>query len=400
MKKIEFAPPDITEAEIAAVTETLRSGWITTGPRVKKFEVQIADYCSQERAVCLSSATAGLELALRLFEVGPGDEVVTTPYTYAATANVILHTGAKPVFADVKDDFNVDPEAVARVLSPRTKAVISVDFGGMPVDYDELKTVLDEFRGWSPSAGTLQETLPRPLLLADTAHGFGAEYDGRKLGSIADMTVFSFHAVKNLTTAEGGAVTFGGPFCGMESDEIYKQLRLLSLHGQSKDALAKMKAGAWRYTIELAGYKCNMTDIQAAIGMVQLSRYDAEILPHRKAICETYLEGLAGDPRFVLPSFVTARKRSSYHLFPLRLSAGNEKARDVLIDKMADAGIACNVHYIPLPLHPLYRGLGYRMEDYPKAAALYRSEVSLPVHSKMTTDDAKYVCGKLKEIGE
>ena len=286
-RKIQFSPPDITEEEIQAVSDTLRSGWITTGPKTKQFEKEIAEYCGVNKAICLNSATAGLESVLRLFGIGEGDEVITTPYTYTATASTILHTGAKVVFADVlPGSFNIDPESVAKAITSKTKAVIPVDIAGIPCDYDKLKNVLEEKKSlYNPKKGTLQETLCRPLLLADAAHSFGAEYKTgngwKKSGALADFSVFSFHAVKNLTTAEGGAVTFNS------GDDIYKQLQLLSLHGQSKDALAKMKAGSWRYSIELPGYKCNMTDIAAAMGLVQLKRYP-NLLARRREIFDLY----------------------------------------------------------------------------------------------------------------
>lgn len=399
MRNIPFSPPDITDAEINEVVDTLRSGWITTGPKTKKFEAQLAEYCGAPKIICLNSATAGMELVLRLFGVGEGDEVITTPYTFAATANVILHTGATPVMVDVRDDFNIDPARIAAALTTRTKAVVPVDIGGLPAGYDEINEVVNSFKDWSPKKGTLQEELTRPLVMADSAHAFGASYKGKKLGTAADVTVFSFHAVKNLTTAEGGAVTLRD-FGDAAADELYRRLQLMSLHGQSKDALSKMQAGAWKYTIEEAGYKHNMTDIQAAMGLAQLSRYDSEIVPARRGIIETYLECLAGDGRFILPVFETPVKQSSYHIFMLRLAKDDEGLRDEVIRRLAGDGVACNVHFIPLPMHPLYSKLGYRMEDYPVAAKLYRSEITLPVHSKMTTDDACYVCERLKEIAD
>lgn len=393
-RKIQFSPPDITEEEIQAVCDTLRSGWITTGPKTKQFEKEIAEYCGVNKAICLNSATAGLELVLRLFQIGEGDEVITTPYTYTATASVILHTGAKVVFADVlPGSFNIDPNAVAKVITSKTKAIIPVDIAGIPCDYDKLKSVLEEKKSlYNPKKGTLQETLCSPLLLADAAHSFGAEYktsDGwKKSGALADFSVFSFHAVKNLTTAEGGAVTFN---CG---DEVYKQLQLLSLHGQSKDALAKMKAGSWRYSIELPGYKCNMTDIAAAMGLVQLKRYP-KLLARRREIFDLYKKSFGADDRFILPQ-ESENFKSSYHVYTLKIRNADEAIRDEIIARCAESGVACNVHFIPLPMHPFYSSLGFKIEDYPNAYDMYKNEISLPVHTLMSDEDIVYVANTVK----
>lgn len=398
-RRIQFSPPDITEEEIQAVCETLRSGWITTGPKTKQFEREIADYCGVRKAVCLNSATAGLELILRLFGIGEGDEVITTPYTYTATASVILHTGAKIVFADVlPDSFNIDPNAVEAVVTERTKAVIPVDVGGVPCDYDELYRVLESKKMlYSPKKGTLQEKLPRPLLLADAAHSLGAEYksggEWKKSGSLADFSVFSFHAVKNLTTAEGGAVTFNGS-SEAEAESIYKKLQLLSLHGQSKDALAKMKAGSWRYSIELPGYKCNMTDIAAAMGLVQLKRYPS-LLAKRKDLFDLYRENFCSDSRLILPK-IGDKFKSSYHVYALRIQGADEVDRDKIIEWSAKNAVACNVHYIPLPMHPFYRSLGYKIEDFPNAYSMYKNEISLPVHTLMSREDVCYAAEIIK----
>ncbi len=398
-RRIQFSPPDITEEEIQAVCETMRSGWITTGSKTKQFEQKIADYCGVRKAVCLNSATAGLELILRLFEIGEGDEVITTPYTYTATASVILHTGAKIVFADVlPGSFNIDPNAVAAAVTERTKAVIPVDVGGIPCDYDELYRILEDKKSlYSPKKGTLQEKLSRPLLLADAAHSFGAEYKScskwKKSGSLADFSVFSFHAVKNLTTAEGGAVTFNGSD-DADAQNIYKQLQLLSLHGQSKDALAKMKAGSWRYSIELPGYKCNMTDIAASMGLVQLKRYPS-LLTRRKELFDLYKENFSADNRLILP-VESENFKSSYHVYALRIQGVDEIARDKIIEQCAENGIACNVHYIPLPMHNFYRSLGYEIKNYPNAYDMYKNEISLPVHTLMSDDDVCYVAEIIK----
>ena len=399
IKKIPFSPPDITELEINEVIDTLKSGWITTGPKTKKFEMEIAKYCNVEKAICLNSGTAGLELILRLFEIGPGDEVITTPYTFAATSNVILHTGAKPVFVDIeKDKFNIDPDKINNAITKKTKCVIPVDFGGLPCDYDEIKEVLNENKfKYKPQKGTLQKLTDRPIILSDAAHSFGALYKGRKIGGEADFSVFSFHAVKNLTTAEGGAITFNS-FKGHSSDEIYKKLHLFSLHGQSKDAFSKIKAGGWKYSIELPGYKYNMTDILASIGLAQLKRYDREILPKRKHICEVYKNELYSNERFILPHFKEINKESSYHIFALRIKGVDESIRDKIIYEMSNKNIALNVHFIPVVMHPAYIKLGYKIEDYLNTYNMYRNEISLPVYSTLNEENAVLICNELKEL--
>lgn len=398
-RRIQFSPPDITEEEIQAVCETMRSGWITTGPKTKQFEREIADYCAVRRAVCLNSATAGLELILRLFEIGEGDEVITTPYTYTATASVILHTGAKIVFADVlPGSFAIDPKAVAASVTEKTKAVIPVDVGGIPCDYDELYRILEDKKSlYSPKKSTLQDTLSRPLLLADASHSFGAEYKShgvwKKSGALADFSVFSFHAVKNLTTAEGGAVTFNGND-DADAQNIYKQLQLLSLHGQSKDALAKMKAGNWRYSIELPGYKCNMTDIAASMGLVQLKRYPS-LLARRKELFNLYKENFCTNDKLILPA-QGDNFESSYHIYALRIQDIDEIVRDKIIEQCAENGVPCNVHYVPLPMQPFYHSLGYKIENYPNAYNMYRNEISLPLHTLMSDEDVDYVAKSIK----
>jgi dTDP-4-amino-4,6-dideoxygalactose transaminase len=395
---IQFSPPDIGEAEIAEVVDTLRSGWITTGPKTKRFEAEIAAYCGTNRALCLNSATAGLELALRLLGIGEGDEVITTPLTFAATANVILHVGAKPVFADVlPGGFHIDPVSVARAVTPRTKAVIPVDYGGWCCDYDTLETALESKKSlWNPAMGTLQERFSRPVLIDDAAHSFGAEFNGKKAGSLGNMAVFSFHAVKNLTTAEGGAITVpaGGE---LDDDGVFKTLRLYSLHGQSKDALAKFQAGGWKYSIDLPGYKFNMTDIAAAIGLAQLRRYESEILPARAAIRSAYDRTLSDVPGLSLPPFPGAAGKATPHLYPVMLGSPDEYQRAAVIANLAAKGISANVHFIPLTMQPAYTRLGYRVQDTPEAYNSYAREISLPVHGKMGTGDAEYVAEKLRE---
>jgi len=393
-KKIPFSPPDIREEDIKLVVETLKSGWITTGPKVREFEKKIALYCGSEKAICLNSATAGLELVLRMFDIGPGDEVITTPYTFAATSNVIVHTGAKPVFVDVKkESFHIDPEGIEKAISSRTKAIIPVDIGGFPCDYDEIYHVLKSKRKYRGKRGTLQNCFDRPIIIADSAHSFGASYKGKKIGNITDFTVFSFHAVKNLTTAEGGAITFNS-FQGLSSEEIYKRLSLLSLHGQSKDAYSKYTGNSWRYTIEIAGYKCNMTDIAASLGLSQLNRYDTEILPSRKRIFEQYINLLKNDERFTLPY---SNEFPSYHLFMLRIKNIKEKERDEIIKKMAEKNIFLNVHFIPVVMQPAYIKMGYNIKDFPNTYEMYRNEISLPVYTGLSSEDIELVCSNLKD---
>lgn len=400
MKKIPFSPPDITEEEIAEVVDTLRSGWITTGPKTKRFEAMISEYCGVEKTICLNSATAGLELVLRLFDIGPGDEVITTPYTFAATANVIIHTGATPVFVDVKpDQFNIDPDAIARAITHKTKAVIPVDFAGFPCDYKEIYTILnDKKHVYHPTTGTLQESIDRPLVLIDAAHSFGSSYNGKKSGNLGDFSVFSFHAVKNLTTSEGGAITFNA-IGDTTSDELYKKLQLLSLHGQSKDAFTKMKAGGWFYDIAIAGYKYNMTDIAASLGIVQLKRFnDMQII--RKSIYEKYISLLSNDSRIILPDFNAEDKVYSYHLMPIRIKNADEKMRSSIIEFAAKKDIALNVHFIPVTMHPAYTNLGYSINSTPNAYNSYHNEITLPLYSTMTLDDVDCVVSVLHDALE
>jgi dTDP-4-amino-4,6-dideoxygalactose transaminase len=395
-EKIPFSPPDITELEILEVSDTLRSGWITTGPKTARFEKMIGEYCLADRAVCLSSATAGLELSLRLFDIGEGDEVITTPYTYAATANVILHTGARPVFADVrKGEYNIDPVSVESLITEKTKAVISVDVGGLPCDYDGIKEALEiRKRLFSPAAGTRQEGLDRPVYISDAAHSLGARYKGRPVGSSADFTVFSFHAVKNVTTAEGGAIVFSSSE-NWDPAGIEKTLRLLSLHGQDKDALSKTQLNSWRYSIEIPGYKCNMTDIQASLGIVQLGRYEKEMIPWRKKIAGIYNSELGKSPGLEMPVLCGSEMETSYHLFMARLRSGGETERDAIISGLAEKNIAANVHYIPVVMHPAYTKLGYSIGDYPNTYHAYEREITLPLYSTLPAGDAHRVCDEI-----
>ena len=399
-RKITFSPPDITDREIAEVVDTLKSGWITTGPKTKKFEEEIAKYCGIKKSVCLNSATAAMELALRLFDIGEGDEVITSAYTYTASASVIYHCGAKIILADTKNgEFNIDPKEVEKLITPKTKAIIPVDIGGFPADYSEILEIVEKKKDiFNPKKGTYQEKLGRILVLADSAHSFGSNYKGRKTGSVADITSFSFHAIKNLTTAEGGALTWNFSE-NFDNEQIYKELMLLALHGQNKDALAKLKAGAWKYDIVMPGYKCNMTDIMASIGLVQLERYDNEILQKKKELVfyyEKYLKDLTN--KIELPIFKNDDKESCRHLYMIRLKNQDEEKRNEVITKLGENDIATNVHFQPLPLLTAYKNLGFKIEDYPNAYNQYKNEISLPLHDFLSEDDVKYICEYIKKL--
>ncbi|MBU0677836.1 MAG: DegT/DnrJ/EryC1/StrS family aminotransferase [Verrucomicrobia bacterium] len=398
IKKIPFAPPDVTEADIEAVVKTLRSGWITTGPVTAEFESEICGYTGAEACLCMNSGTAAMELALRFLGVGEGDEVITTPYTYAATANVIVHTGARPVFVDVAPgSFNIDPRKIAEAITERTKAVMPVDIAGWPCDYDEIVEAVNAAKAlYRPDPDTPQTWFDRIPILADSAHSFGAAYKGRMLGSVADFTAFSFHAVKNLTTSEGGALVLR-PMGSRDMRAVYDQLRVLSLHGQNKDAFKKFNSSAWEYEIVSAGFKWNMTDISAALGLSQLARYDSDILPGRRRVFQSYREYLSDD-RFLHPLAENAEKRSSCHVYNLRIPDAAGERRNAIIEKMFDRGISTNVHFKPLPLHPYYAGRGYNMCDYPIAHEMYLSEISLPVYPQLTDDDVLYVAEAMRSV--
>ena len=393
LKKIPFSPPDITEEEISEVAAALRSGWITTGPRTKEFEKRIAAYCGTEQAVCLNSATACLELTLRLFGIGPGDEVVTSAYTYTASASVIAHVGAKIVLVDTAPgSYEMDYDALADAITPRTKAVIPVDVGGILCDYDRVFSIVEEKKGLFSAANEMQERLGRVLVLADAAHSFGAHRGGKLSGAFADFTSFSFHAVKNLTTAEGGAVTWRKDL-GLDGGEVYKQYQLMSLHGQSKDALAKTKLGAWEYDIVAPLYKCNMTDICAAVGLVQLNRYP-ELLAKRRRLTELYNGLLAGRGAEAAPH-IREGEESSFHLYLTRLTGKSEAERNAVIEAMAREGVAANVHYKPLPMLTAYKNLGFDIREYPQALVQYQNELTLPLYSTLTEEDAERVAETL-----
>lgn len=376
---IPFSPPRIDQKIIDEVTDTLRSGWITTGPKTKRFEKELSAYYGAPATLCLNSATAGLEIILRWFGVKAGDEVIVPAYTYSATANVIVHCGATPVFVDVNaTDFNISIAAIEKAITARTKAIMPVDFGGWPCDYDAINELVKKHAAAFVPETEEQKQLGRILVLSDAAHSIGAWYKGKRTGALTDVTVFSFHAVKNLTTAEGGAVALNLP-APFDNEAIYKYLCVKTLHGQNKDALAKMQKGNWKYDIIEAGYKCNMTDIMAAIGLVELARYDADTLAVRKSIFDAYSAAFANEAWAELPVYDHAGSVSSYHLYPLRIKGITEEQRDAIIQAIFDADVSVNVHFIPVPMMSFYKGLGYDISNYPVTYNNFSREISLPV---------------------
>lgn len=394
--KVPFSPPDMSELEVNEVCEAIRSGWITTGPRTKEFERKIADYCHTEKAVCLNSATACMELVLRLLEVGPGDEVITCAYTYTATASVTCHVGAKVVMVDTApDSFEMDYSKLADAITERTKVIIPVDLAGVVCDYDKVFAAVESKRHLFRPANDLQRAFGRVVVLADAAHAFGAQHKGKMCGEIADFTSFSFHAVKNLTTAEGGAVTWRN-IEGIDNEWIYKQFQLLSLHGQNKDALAKTQLGAWEYDIVSPAFKCNMTDIMAAIGLKQFERYP-QMLARRREIIERYNAALKDLNVEVLDHYGDDHA-SSGHLYFVRLLGKDVEYRNEVIIEMARREIACNVHYKPLPMMTAYKNLGFDIADYPNAYDHYRNEVTLPLNTCMTDEQVEYVIENFCDI--
>ena len=394
-RSIPFSPPDITEAEIQEVVDTLRSGWITTGPKTKEFERRVSAYCGTPKTVCFNSATAAMELALRLLGIGPEDEVITSAYTYSATCSVICHVGAKPVLIDVaRGTFHMNYDQLEDAITERTKAIIPVDIGGVMCDYERiLKIAEQKSYGFQPT-NALQRAYGRPIVIADAAHSFGSMRGGKRSGNAADFTAFSFHAVKNLTTAEGGALTWKR-HAEVDDEQVYKQLMLLALHGQSKDALAKLKPGAWEYDILFPGYKCNMTDVMASIGLRQLDRYEA-MNERRRDIMRRY------DAAFLPLGFESLQHagtdiRSNGHLYRLRPLGYGEKERNDLIQRMAESGIATNVHFKPLPMHKAYKAMGFDMGNFPNAYNQYKNEITLPNHTLLSDEDVGYVIRALKE---
>lgn len=396
LRNIPFSPPDMSEAEISEVAEALRSGWITTGPKTKEFERQIAAYCGTDKAVCLNSATACMEMILHVLGVGPGDEVITCAYTYTATASVTCHVGAKVVMVDTAPgSFEMDYSKLADAITERTKVIIPVDLAGIVCDYSKVFAAVEAKKHLFKPANDIQKAFDRVVVLADAAHAFGAQQNGKMCGNIADFTSFSFHAVKNLTTAEGGALTWK-PIPGIDDEWIYKQFQLLSLHGQNKDALAKTQLGAWEYDIVAPNYKCNMTDVMAGIGLAQFKRYPG-LLARRREIIEKYNAALAECNVEVLNHYGDDHA-SSGHLYLVRLLGKGVEERNAVITKMAECGIACNVHYKPLPMMTAYKNLGFDIADYPNAYAQYENEVTLPLHTRLTDEDVEYVISNFVEI--
>lgn len=390
--KIPFSPPDITEAEIEQVAEALRSGWITTGPKTKELEREVAAFCGVDKTVCLNSQTACAEMTLRLLGVGEGDEVITSAYTYTATASVVCHVGAKLILVDIQpDSFEMDYDQLENAITEKTKVIIPVDLGGVPCDYDRIFEIVEKKKAMFQPNNEIQDAIGRVIVMADAAHAFGAVWNEKPVGSIADFSNFSFHAVKNFTTAEGGAVTWR-EIEGIDSEEIYRQYQLLSLHGQSKDALAKTQLGAWEYDVIGPWYKCNMTDVTAGIGLAQMKRYK-ELLKRRKEIIAKYDAAFRPLGIEVLDHYGMDHQ-SSGHLYITRIPGITLEQRQEIIVKMAEAGIACNVHYKPLPLLTAYKNLGFDVKDYPNAYEKFVNEVTLPLHTKLTDEDVEYVIEK------
>ena len=395
---IPFSPPDLGEKEIEQVIDTLKSGWITTGPKTKQFEREIANLCHTEKAVCLNSATAALELTLKILGIGEDDEVITSAYTYTASASPVAHLGAKLVLVDTqKDSVEMDYEKLANAITEKTKVIIPVDIAGIIVDYDKIFKIVEEKKNLFKPNNEIQKLYNRIIVVADSAHGIGAQKDGKMSGEIADFTTFSFHAVKNLTTAEGGAATWKNKE-GLDNEAIYKQYQLLSLHGQTKDAMHKNGLGAWEYDIVDTYYKCNMTDIMAGIGLAQMERYEG-LIERRHEIISKYNEAFKDLPVMVL-NHRNENHRSSGHLYFIRIKGIDEEKRNEIIVKMAERGIACNVHYKPLPMLTAYKKLGFDIKDYPNAFDFYKNEITLPLYSKLTDEQVDYIINNFKEIIE
>lgn len=393
---IPFSPPDMSESEAKRVYETILSGWITTGPKTVEFEKQISQYCGTDRTVCLNSATAALELTLRVLGIGKGDEVVVPAYTYTASCSVICHVGATPVMIDTaKDSFEMDYDKLSAAINEKTKAIIPVDIAGIVCDYDKIFAAVEEKKNIFKPSNDIQKQIGRVCVIADCAHGFGAERKGKKAGQIADFTSFSFHAVKNLTTAEGGAVTWNPSLC-LDDEKLYKEYQVYSLHGQTKSALSKTQLGAWEYDVVGAYYKCNMTDIMAAIGLAQLERYP-EMLRRRHEIVEKYNKAFSKIGVKVL-NHKDNTHTSSGHLYLVRVEGADLERRNEIIVKMAEAGIACNVHYKPLPLLTAYKDMGFDIADYPNAYAQYVNEITLPLYSKLTDEQVDYIIDNFVRI--
>jgi dTDP-4-amino-4,6-dideoxygalactose transaminase len=394
MREISFSPPDISECEISEVVETMKSGWITTGPKSKRFETELTRFCGADKTVCLNSATAALELTLRVLGIGTGDEVITSAYTYTASASVIAHVGAKIVLVDTApDSYEMDDRLLEAAVTEKTKAVIAPDIAGVMCDYSRIKAILDGKRSLFTPTTSNQQAIGRAAVIADAAHSLGAVRDGMKSGCAADFTCFSFHAVKNVTTAEGGAVTWKTKE-GISDGELYRQFMLLALHGQNKDAFSKAHLGGWEYDVECLGYKFNMTDIAAAIGSAQLKRYP-ELLRRRRELVTLYGEGLRGLPCSAV-AHITDNGMSSMHLYLVRVTGIGAAQRNAIILKLAESGISASVHYKPLPMMTAYIALGFNIADYPNAYRQYQNEITLPLHTLLSDDDARYVIEQFK----
>lgn len=397
-RKLLFSPPDISNEEIEEVVEVLKSGWITTGPKTKKLEEEIAQFCKTNKAVCLNSATACLELILRILGIGPGDEVITSAYTYTASCSVICHVGATPVIVDTsKGSLEMDYDMLERVITEKTKAIIPVDLAGIICDYDKIFEIVKRKKSLFKPNTDIQQKIGRIAVVADSAHAFGAARKGIMAGNIADFTAFSFHAVKNFTTAEGGAATWK-TINGMSDDEIYRQFMIFSLHGQTKDALSKTKLGSWEYDILTPGFKCNMTDVLAAIGLAQMKRY-SELLERRKEIILRYNKNFEGQPFECLDHYGEDHK-SSGHLYFVKLKNNNIDFRNHIIDKLSKKGIPTNVHYKPLPLLTAYKNLGFNISNYPNAYEFYINEITLPLHTQLSDDDVDYISKNFIKVFE
>lgn len=394
--KIQFSPPDISNEEINEVIDALKSGWITTGPKTKNLEKQVASYCEADGAVCLNSQTACAELTLRLLGIGEGDEVIVPAYTYTATASVVCHVGAKLVLVDsYPNKIEMDYDKLENTITEKTKAIIPVDVAGIPCDYDRIHQIVEKKRTIFKPRNNIQEAIGRVAICEDAAHAFGAIYKGNKIGSVSDFTCFSFHAVKNFTTAEGGAVTWKS-IDGISDDDIYKQYQLFSLHGQSKDALSKMQVGAWEYDVIGPWYKCNMTDVLASLGIAQMKRYP-DMLLKRKKLIQLYNEQLEQSGIYSLNHYCD-NYNSSGHLYIARLTKADENKRNIIIKKMGEQGIACNVHYKPLPMLTAYKNLGFKISDYKNAYDFYKNEITLPLHTLLSERDVEYITSKLRKL--
>lgn len=395
--KINFSKPDISQEEIDEVIEALKSGWITTGPKTKELERQVAEYTNANKAICLNSATAAMEVGLRLFGIKEGDEVITSAYTYTASASVIHHVGAKIVLVDTEEDsYFMDPKKLEEAITENTKAIIPVDIAGVPCDYEKIYEIVEKKKSLFKANNDIQEKLGRILILADAAHAFGSTYKDKKVGELTDMASFSFHAVKNFTTAEGGALVWKKNIDGIDDEEIYKRLQLLSLHGQNKDALAKTKLGSWEYDIKGLYYKYNMPDITAAIGLGQFKRYEG-LLNRRHEIIKMYNEGFK-DSKIEFLNHFGKDYVSNGHLYMTRVKGIDESKRNEIIEEFGRRGIAVNVHYKPLPMHTAYKNLGFDIKNYPNAYNQYKNMITLPLHTLLTDEEVEYIIENYKDI--